>query len=550
MFISSDPLALCERSKGSGASFVIRPADHPVAGVCIEGQFCSFIIEDGDGSGDSTVFNFARQGTVFRLFGIHCGVDHIACNRAYFRCPACKGIGVVAVACLCGSAAVIAGCGVVLHVLIGFQHSTVFVLPHNGVLVDRLGIGCGIGCRASNRRNSRRPSGKAVTELGIAGLDGRSTIVAGHRVVEHTFIQFKERSVLILPTDGIRAKFGSIGGRIGHIAFNRFNLRRPALENEFMLICGSLGGCYTVVGRHCAVFHARVCLKDSAVLIFPCDGVLVLDCGIYRSVCGIAGYGHHIGSPVTEAVAVLSCSCLTGGCMAGHIAIGHCGGVNKAAVIIEPCDSVLIFLRGICGFICGIAGHVCHSGSPAAEAVGILGGGCFAGVCRLADVRRLGAVVILGSRFQHGAVLVHKGNGVLVEGFAVLCRVSNVTGHGGDCGRPACKAIGILGISCLAGCAAVICGCSAVFHQPVSFQNCAVFILPRYGVGVALVNDVNCGSITSLNGAAYGAGLVGITGDRGFVDGIADTRIDAGDDNIFVSLQGECAALAGKCTGV
>ena len=102
--------------------------------------------------------------------------------------------------------------------------------------------------------------------------------------------------------------------------------------------------------RHCAVFD-RCCVYDRSVLVFPRDRVGSLcrrvRCGVFR----ITGYRDNRGSPAGECVGeFIGLRFGRGLAVVGRgRAVCHLFGLQRIAVAIDPCDSVLF------GYISGIS---------------------------------------------------------------------------------------------------------------------------------------------------------------------------------------------------
>ena len=198
----------------------------------------------------------------------------------------------------------------------------------------------------------------------------------------------------------------------------------------------------------------------------------------------------------------------------------HGFGINELAGFILPGHCVAV---GVVGEGCSIgsaAGHFRNGRRPAREGVGVLGVrslyGRNAGVDGRLTVSHLAGL-------QHGAVLVHELNRVLVDGACVRGLVGRAASHLRNGRRPTCEGVGVLGIRRLYGRFAGVDGRLAVSNL-AGLQHCAVLVheLNRVLVDGACVRSLvghvaghfrNSGRPASEGvGVLCGSGLGGLGG--------------------------------------
>ena len=282
---------------GLGGRRTVILGHHAIGHIFILFQLRPVIVDPGNGVG---VGILGEGGNVFRVAG----------DRRHVGRPAREHVAVLGVSVLDRCCAVIGRHSTVGHVLVGFQHRAVLVLPGDGVGIEGLAEQGGVSGVAGDSRDFRRPAGEGVGILGGGRLDG---IWVG-----------RDRAVLVFlrglhavddPGDGVLVEGLFELGGIGDVSGNRGDFRRPAGKGIAVLGVAGLGGGFAVEDRRLAVGNVPVGLQHCAVLVLPGDGVGVyrlLEVGVIADVLEGSGEGF-IGvdrlvcfpGPTVEGVGVL-----------------------------------------------------------------------------------------------------------------------------------------------------------------------------------------------------------------------------------------------------
>ena len=234
---------------------------------------------------------------------------------------------------------------------------------------------------------------------------------------------------------------GCLTGNLGHSG-------SPAGEDVGVLSGGSLLA--VSVGGHIAVSNRSGIVHIAVAVGIPADGVLVNGGGIGGGVGHFAGNGGDLRIPACEGVGILGGCGLGGGDAGvnGSLAVFHHTGLQLGAVLVHEGDLVGIHSCGIGGGVSSVAGNGSHLRSPAGEGVGVLIGCSLGG--SLTGVGGDSAEIHIAG-LQDSAVLVHKLDGILIQGLGVGCGVGHITGNGGDLLIPTSEGVGVLRIRCLVG---------------------------------------------------------------------------------------------------
>ena len=200
------------------------------------------------------------------------------------------------------------------------------------------GVGGGVGLVAGDGRNLRIPAGERVGVLVVIGLRRIGWLHDVRRRRPVVVLRRRDfRVVFVLERDRVLAGGGGVRRRVGGIARNLRNRRRPAAEHKGLRGRGALrriGGLHDVRRRRPVVVLRRGDFR--VVVILELDRVLAERLGILRVVVGdgddrLVGEGHDlVGAggvgPAGELVGVL------GGGLPGHRGAGVGGsGVGNDA---------------------------------------------------------------------------------------------------------------------------------------------------------------------------------------------------------------------------
>ena len=173
------------------------------------------------------------------------------------------------------------------------------VVPGNPVFPELLVVCRRVGRVALDRRDSRAPACEGVGVLLRVRL--RRCGVGRHDAVGHS-VCVDGRAVVVLPRHRVVAQGRIVCRRVGRVALDRHDSRRPAREGVVVLRRRSLGR--VRVGRHDAVGHG-VCVDGRAILVEPCNRVgaqgRVVGCRVGR----VALDRRNSRRPARERVGVL-----------------------------------------------------------------------------------------------------------------------------------------------------------------------------------------------------------------------------------------------------
>ena len=174
-------------------------------------------LRGGHGGGCSVIGRTAtvENGISFQLSAVHihpcngvrplcggkcCGISCVSGNCAYYRCPLIECVVPFCCRCLGRSVTVICGSFAILNTAIGFQNSSVMILPRNSIRPLCFLKCCGILRIASNCSYCRCPTRKGIGIFRCGGL-GR-VCMAGCRTICHR-CGVDGASILVLPCDCI-----------------------------------------------------------------------------------------------------------------------------------------------------------------------------------------------------------------------------------------------------------------------------------------------------------------------------------------------------------
>ena len=213
------------------------------------------------------------------------------------------------------------------------------------------------------------------------------------------------RAVIVLPCDGILVD-GAVEGRgVFRVTGNSNDLRSPACEGVGILI-----GCVLSrvgVSRGLAICYGGG-VDHTAVIVLPCDGILVDGAVEGSGVFRVAGHSCDLRSPACEGVGILIGRVLSSVRMSRNLAVSNSGGVDHSAVIVLPCDGILVDGAVEGSGVFRVAGHSCDLRSPAYEGVGIVF------VRRLSRVGMSRSIAVNnGGGVDHGTVVILPCDGEL-----------------------------------------------------------------------------------------------------------------------------------------
>ena len=235
-------------------------------------------------------------------------------------------------------------------------------------------------------------------------------------------------AVPVQEADDVLGGVGGIGGGIGPAALAGLAwLLAPACEGVSGLLVGGTGGS---LGNHHRItpVESLGLAHRRAVPVEEFDGILTVDRGKLRGDPGVALASAQI-APTIEGISIGVILGLHGGLFGGGdlCAPGKALGVEGAAVGVQEGDGVHPDGALIGGLVGGAARAGNHCLVPAFEGIGMLVVGLALRVGR--SRHRIAPVV--GLALELGAVVIHKGDGVVNVGRGVLRLVDGVALAGG-----------------------------------------------------------------------------------------------------------------------
>ena len=422
---------------------------------------------------DCTILVLEGYGVLVHRTLVGRRIGSIACHGRDSRGPTVEGEGILR-GCLLGR--VFARRRFAKVPQLGLNHRFIFVLEGYGILVHRTRVGRGIGCITRDGSDSRSPTVEGIRIL-RGCLLGR--VFARRRCTKVERLGLKGRTVLVLEGNGILVHRTRVGSGIGRIACDIHHSRRPTVEGVCILCRSILGRGCTAIGRRLAVVPLFG-LKHGTIFVLKGDGVRIQRALIGSGIGSIACHSYQRRRPADIVVAGLLIRrldrCLTR--VNRCLAIRHLDGLEQGVIIVIKCNSIYISYTIIVCHIDRIGLHGSDSRSPSLEGIGVL---CRSRSGRLAARRSLTIVPLFG--LNDYAIIVSKGDGILVLRALVGSRIGDIAYHRNHRAVPTIKGVAIL-IRTLFGRRSAG-WCSAVVPER-RLDNCAVIVFEGDGI---LVDD-------------------------------------------------------------
>ena len=520
------------RVVAAGAGVVVVPANRDAGRrLCV--MMHEIVAKGFDGDGLTAQF-CAADGAVDDLFvraGFRAGRgDFILVNGIGGRMAGGRELlvgrvvasraGVVGVPALLGAGR---GLSLVVHKVVAKSRNYSVLTTQLGaadVAVDNRVVAAGFGAGRSahvldDGLSGRMAGGRefligrvVAARAGIVGFPtdrgaGRSLSLVVHEIVA----QCRNGNGLSLRLKGRIREFCSedcgTGRRAGRSRFCHRRIHRLSLDMACVVAAdsGRRAGCVVrgpFIGRRAVIMAgcwndlgigpaagAGVGLETLARASGRCRDLFREGVGLSCKLSVIGDVSGHLGNsriPAAERI-VVGLVIYLGGRFAG---VGRHGVVfhqlmGQLHAFVHPGYGVLVDRLSVDCRVLRVTGNHRHRGRPAGEGVGVLGVSRLRRGRPVVGRRRAIGNVIVGLKDR--AVIVFPDYGVGANDGIKRRRVCSITGHSGNGRIPACKGVGILGSGRLRRSRTVISRRRAVGHIVVGFQNRAVLVLPRHGVG-------------------------------------------------------------------
>ena len=284
----------------------------------------------------------------------------------------------------------------------------------------------------------RTPLIKRVRVLSICFLRRNCTVV--NRCCTVSKLAALEYFVTVLEGNHVLVESSSeccfVRSSLGYFLESRcptYERVRVLIVSEFAHVC---------VSRHCTVLYLGR-LNQTAVLVEPCDHVLVLHTGVSCSVGCISNDCYRCYIPTTEGIRVLGRVSLRSVCMSRNNTVCNLGYVDDAAIVVLPSNLVAVQSLSEGCIVCSLTSYRSDSNIPTAEGIGVL---CcsFLDRCCTAVSRYL---AILPSTLLQLGITALEDYQIAANLSIEYCIVNSILCYGSDWFIPACERVVVLGRS-------------------------------------------------------------------------------------------------------